>query len=110
MEMYRTAKEFSDRGHHVILDGVLSERPEIPDHYHRMREILADSPLYMVHVTCPLEICRQRNLARGDRGEFQSHEQAEHMPQNVDYALEVDTSVLSSEECAEIIIKTIFGK
>lgn len=47
---------------------------------------------------------------RGDRGEFQSHEQAKHMPQNVEYALEVDTSVLSSEECAEIIVKTIFGK
>ena len=43
MEMYRTAKEFSDRGHHVILDGVLSERPEIPDHYDRMRQILADN-------------------------------------------------------------------
>jgi chloramphenicol 3-O-phosphotransferase len=75
-----------------------------------MRQILAKNPLYMVHVTCPLEICRQRNLACGDRGEYQSHEQAEHMPLNVDYALEVDTSVLSSAECAEIIIKTLFGK
>jgi len=110
MEMYRTAKEFSDRGHHVILDGVLSERPEIPDHYGRMLEILSDSPLYMVHVTCPLELCRKRNLARGDRGEFQSHEQAKHMPQNVEYALEVDTSVLSAGECAEIIIRHIFGQ
>lgn len=110
MEMYHTAKAFSDRGHHVILDGVLSERTEIPDHYRQMLEILSDSPLYMVHVTCPLEVCRRRNLARGDRGEFQSHEQAEHMPQDIDYALEVDTSVLSSEECAEIIVRHIFGK
>ena len=109
MEMYRTAKEFSDRGHHVILDGVLSERKEIPDHYRRMREILADNPLYMVHITCPLEICRQRNLARGDRGEFQSHEQAEHMPQDIAYTLEVDTSVLTSDACADIIIRHIFG-
>ena len=109
MEMYRTAKEFSDRGHHVILDGVMSERPEIPDHYRRMRQILAENPLYMIHVTCPLELCRQRNLARGDRGEFQSHEQAERMPQNIDYALEVDTSVLTSEECAERIVKALFS-
>lgn len=108
MEMYRTAKEFSDRGHHVILDGVLSERPEIPDHYRRMRDILSDNPLYMVHVTCPLELCRQRNLARGDRGEFQSHEQAKYMPANVDYVLELDTSALTSGECAEQIIKTVF--
>ena len=108
-EMYHTAKLFSDRGHHVILDGVLSEHPEIPDHYRRMREIFADSPFYMVYLDCPLELCRQRNLARGDRGEYQSHEQAKMMPADAVYDLTLDTSRLSSEECAEVIVKTIFG-
>ena len=109
-EMYRTAKAFSDRGHHVILDGVLSEHPEIPDHYRRMREIFADSPLSMVYLDCPLEECRRRNLARGDRGEYQSHEQAGMMPPDAVYDLTLDTSVLSAGDCAEIIVRHIFSK
>ena len=102
--MYHTAKLYSDMGHDVLIDGILVERPEIAPHYQQLREILADSPLSIVEVACPLEICRERNLARGDRGEFQSHEQARIMTQGIDYALQVHTDRMSPEACAEAIV------
>jgi len=55
-----------------------------------------------------LEICRERNIARGDRFENQSQEQAELMAENIKYSMRVDTSAMSSAECAEAIVKELF--
>ena len=73
--MYRTAKLFSDQGYDVLIDGILVERPEIAPHYKQMMDTLAENPLSIVEVACPLEVCRERNIARGDRYENQSAEQ-----------------------------------
>lgn len=102
--MYHTAKLFSDMGHDVLIDGILVERPEITPHYRQLREILRDNPLLIVEVACPLEVCRARNIARGDRYETQSEEQAALMAQGIDYALRVDTDKMTSEECAQAIV------
>ena len=106
--MYHTAKLFSDMGKNILIDGVLFERPEFPSHYAQMRRILKDNPLDLVEVYCPLEICRQRNISRGDRYETQSEEQMEWMAKDVQYSLKVDTSIHSPAECAEIIMKELF--
>ena len=105
--MYHTAKLYSDMGHNVLIDGILVERPEIVPHYQQMMNILADNPLSIVEVACPLEICRTRNLARGDRREMQSDEQAAIMAQGIDYALRVETDKLTPEECAEAIVRAL---
>lgn len=106
--MYHTAKLFSDMGKNVLIDGVLFERDEISSHYQQLLEILKENPLDVVEVYCPLEICRKRNIIRGDRYESQSDEQHEIMAKNVKYSLRVDTSLHSSAECADIIIKELF--
>ncbi len=106
--MYRTAGLFSDLGHHVIIDGILVERPEIAPHYEQMREILKENPLDIVEVSCPLEICRQRNIARGDRYETQSLEQSELMAQGIRYSCRVETDRYSPDECADRIVKCLF--
>ncbi len=106
MMMYHTAKLFSDMGKHVLIDGILVEREEITPHYRRLLEILKDNPLDLVEVYCPLELCRKRNIARGDRYEGQSEEQQALMAPRIDYRLRVDTSVYSPEECADVIVKT----
>ena len=106
--MYHTAKLFSDMGKNVIIDSILVERDGIAPHYERMREILRDNPLDIVEVYCPLDICRQRNIDRGDRYESQSDEQAELMAKEIGYSLRVDTSRLSPEECADVILKSLF--
>lgn len=107
--MYRTARLFSECGKDVIIDGVLVERAELRPHYARMLKILDGCPLYMVEVYCPLEICRMRNIARGDRYETQSAEQAELMARDIDYCLRVDTSLLTPGECADMIMRRVFG-
>ena len=106
--MYHTAKLFSDMGKNVIIDGILVEREGVAPHYEQLREILRDNPLDIVEVFCPLEICRQRNIARGDRYESQSEEQAALMAKNISYSFRVDTGKLSPEECADAIVKALF--
>ncbi len=108
--MYHTAKLYSDMGKNVLIDGILVERDEIKPHYQQLMEILKENPLDIVEVYCPLDICRERNIARGDRYETQSDEQHALMAQNIKYSLRVDTSVNSPEECAEMIVKELFGK
>jgi len=105
--MYHTAKLFSDMGHDVLIDGILVERPEIAPHYQQMLDILRDNPLSIVEVACPLDICRERNIARGDRYETQSQEQAELMAKDIQYAMTVHTDQHTPEECAEAILRCI---
>lgn len=105
--MYHTAKLYSDMGYNVLIDGILVERPEIAPHYQQMMSILADNPLSIVEVACPLEICRARNIARGDRYEMQSAEQAALMTPEIDYALTVHTDRCTPEECADVIVRTL---
>ncbi len=106
--MYHTAKLFSDMGKNVLIDGILIERDEIKPHYHQLLEILKDNPLDIVEIYCPLDICRQRNIIRGDRYETQSQEQYDLMAENIKYSAKVDTSIYSSEKCAEKIMKELF--
>lgn len=106
--MYHTAKLYSDMGKNVLIDGILVEREEIKPHYRQLLEILKDNPLDIVEVYCPLEICRQRNLIRGDRYETQSQEQFDLMAEDIKYSVRVDTSIASAEECAKKIIGELF--
>ena len=85
--MYHTAKLYSDMGKNVLIDGILVEREEIRPHYQRLLELLKDNPLDVVEVYCPLDICRERNLLRGDRYESQSDEQHALMAKNIQYSL-----------------------
>lgn len=106
--MYHTAKLFSDMGKNVIIDSILVEREGVAPHYERMKEILGNNPLDIVEVYCPPEICRQRNIDRGDRYESQSDEQAELMSKDIRYSMRVDTSLLSPAECADKILRELF--
>ena len=106
--MYHTAKLYSDMGKNVLIDGILVEREEIKPHYRQLKDILKDNPLDIVEVFCPLDICRMRNIQRGDRYETQSEEQHALMAQNIQYALTVDTSQFSPAACAEQIIHALF--
>ena len=108
--MYHTAKLYSDMGKNVLIDGILVEQPEIKPHYAKLMEILKDNPLDIIEVYCPLEICRERNIARGDRYETQSEEQHRIMAESIRYSCRVDTHEHSPEECARVILKELFGK
>ncbi len=108
--MYHTAKLYSDMGKNVLIDGILVEREEITPHYEQLVEILKNNPLDLVEVYCPLDVCRERNIIRGDRYEGQSDEQHELMAKNIAYKLSVDTSLYSAAECADRIINELFQR
>ncbi|URN93810.1 MAG: chloramphenicol phosphotransferase CPT family protein [Candidatus Pristimantibacillus lignocellulolyticus] len=108
--MYHTAKLFSDSGKNVLIDGMLVERPELKPHYEKVKEIFEGFPLEIVEVFCPLDLCRKRNIERGDRRVDQSDEQYKIMSQNISYSCSVDTSLNTPDECAEIIITSLFKK
>ena len=105
--MHKTARLFADHGKTVVIDSMLLELPAFAPHYSRVLEIYRGYDLKMVEVFCPLELCRQRNLLRPDRHENQSLEQARVMAQNVRYDLRLDTSALSPDQCAALIMKQL---
>ena len=105
--MYHTAKLYSDMGHDVLIDGILVERPEIAPHYQQLMDILQDNPLSIIEVACPLEICRARNIARGDGYENQSAEQAKLMAKDIRYAMTVHTDQNTPQACAEAIVREL---
>ena len=107
IDMYHFAALLSDRGKNVIIDTALFEIPELPHHYQQMMQILGENPLLTVNVACPLEICRKRNLARGDRGEFQSDEQDTIMDKTVTFDFEVRSDLRESAENAELILARV---
>ncbi len=106
--MYHTAKLFSNLGKNVIIDGILVEQPELKPHYEQLKNILCDNPLDIVEVYCPLEICRKRNIERGDRRINLSDEQNVIMAKNIQYSCRVDSNKYTPNECAEIIIQKLF--
>ena len=105
--MYHTAKLYSDMGKNVLIDGILVEREEIKSHYLQLLEILKDNPLDVVEVYCPLKVCRERNIARGDRYEAQSQEQHDIMAEGIRYSCRVETHLHTPEECAEQIMQAL---
>lgn len=70
--------------------------------------VLLRNPLDLVEVYCPSDICRKRNIIRGDRYESQLDEQLELMAQNTEYSLRVDTNLHSAAERANIIVNELF--
>jgi adenylylsulfate kinase/chloramphenicol 3-O phosphotransferase len=108
IDMYHIAKLLSDMGKNVIIDCALFETPELTNHYQKLMNILSNNPLFTVNVICPLEICRERNLKRGDRGEFQSEEQDKIIDKTVMMDFNVYTDKYSSEECAIMILNKLF--
>ena len=107
--MYHTAKLFSDMGENVIIDGILVERLEIAPHYDQLKGILSDNPLHIVHVSCPIELCEERNLLRQDRSTNQSVEQLALMAGDIAYSLTVETDRHTPDECADQIVKALLG-
>ena len=107
IQAYKTAKMMSDNGINVIYDGMVLEVDELKPHYEQINKIFSDAPFIMVEVFCPLEICKQRNFERGDRGINQSEEQSNIMSKNVKFDISVDTSLNSAEECAKKILESL---
>ena len=111
--MYRFAKVVVEQGINIVIDGMLEELDGFMEFYSKnnydiLLDIFSGYNIFMVEVFCPLDECRRRNIARGDRGENQSHEQNEIMNKTIKYSSLVDTSVDSAYECANKILEELY--
>lgn len=107
ISMYHAARSLSDQGQDVIIDGLIFNIEGLEAHYKTLRGIFEGYPLKIVHMDCPLEVLRQRNISRGDRRENQSLEQSKLAAADVDYFLEIDSSKMSTPACADELLAHI---
>jgi len=97
--MHQAIRALSLAGVNVIADHVLVE----PAWTKECADLFADLPAYLVGVRCPLETLEQRERSRKNRTLGQARAQFDVIHKYAVYDLEVDTSLLSPEECAQRI-------
>lgn len=105
--MQETILLFSEKGHNVIVDDVILDLPDKIDWLYKYSVILQNSNVLFVKVNCSLDELKRREIKRGDRGIGRSEWQLWHMDNSVIYDLEVDTSINTTEECADQIISKL---
>ena len=97
--------EVLETGSGVIIDHVItSERI-----FRQMKEMLHAYPMRLVHITCPPEVLRERERARGDRCAGSAEASAEYLFPKEGYDLTVDTGRTPAAENASLIYKRFFA-
>jgi chloramphenicol 3-O phosphotransferase len=96
-------RAFSLAGNNLIVDDVLQEREWLAESV----DILADLPVLFIGVRCPPEVIASREHERGDRLPGLAIWQHERMHAGTRYDLEVDTSLLTTIECAQRIASLV---
>ena len=77
------------------------------DKYIECLDCLSDLSYITVGVRCPLEVAIKRELDRGDRKIGLAASQFDRVHSNREYDIEVDTSTMTPEQAAEIILSHI---
>lgn len=86
--MHHAIRAYSDAGMNVVVDHVLIQPFGFLEECVRL---LHDYPVLFVHVCCPVEELRRREISRGDREEGQGEAQLELLEPQDCYDLIVDT-------------------
>ena len=94
-------------GNLVIVDDVLEKEPPWVESLLRLFDGL---DVLLIGVHCPLEELERREKERGDRKKGMARLQFDQVHAQAIYDVEVDTSVLSPEECASIIVNRMGAK
>ncbi len=74
------------------------------------QKALQHKKTYYIGIHCPLKILEERELARGDRGIGIAKGQFDSVHLQKPYALELDSSVATPDECASAIIQFILNE
>ncbi|MEU4720901.1 AAA family ATPase [Nonomuraea dietziae] len=89
-------------GARVILDDVFLSGPASQE---RWRVPLTGLDVLWVGVRCDPEVAARREHERGDRPTGMARSQATMVHEGVVYDMEVDTSFMSADDCAQLIAK-----
>jgi chloramphenicol 3-O phosphotransferase len=101
--MHHAIAALSKSGINVLADHVLVEQSWV-DH---CAGLFSKLPAYLIGVQCPLEILENRERNRKNRTLGQAKLQYSAIHKFTVYDLEVDTSVLTPEQCAQAILARI---
>jgi chloramphenicol 3-O phosphotransferase len=101
--MHHAIAALSRSGNNVIADHVLVE----PQWVQECAGLLSDLPAYLIGARCPLDVLEQREKQRKDRTLGQARAQFDLVHAHGLYDLEVDTSQLNPEACAQQIIQRV---
>jgi chloramphenicol 3-O phosphotransferase len=101
--MHHAIVAAAQQGNNVIADHVFVEKAWVDE----CTQLFAGMNAYLIGVRCPLEVLEQRERSRQDRTLGQARLQYDVIHQYTCYDLEVDTSILSPEECARKIIERL---
>jgi inorganic pyrophosphatase len=106
---YYAVRAMAEAGFDVAVDGMLLDLPEYVQLFgmhnlEMVRSLFGPFDPLFVRFDCPLEELRRRNLQRGDRGEFQSEQQAALMTKDPPADLVIDTMTVFPDEAAAMIL------
>jgi chloramphenicol 3-O phosphotransferase len=101
--MHHAIAATAKTGNNIIADHVFVEKVWVDE----CAQLFAEMNAYMVGLQCPMEVLEQRELDRKDRTLGQARTQFYVIHKYTQYDLEVDTSKLSPEECAQKIIQRL---
>ena len=103
-DLCEKALEILGSGSGVIIDHVItSERI-----FTQLKETLSAYPLRLVNISCPLDVLRERERARGDRCPGSAEASAEYLYPKDGYEMTVDTSRGTQAEHALQIFEILF--
>ena len=99
---HRSLAALASAGNNLIVDDVLME----PRWLRESVEALASYEVCFVGVRCPVDIAEARERTRSDRAKGTARGQYHLVHAHGIYDVEVDTSILTLEECAKRILET----
>jgi chloramphenicol 3-O phosphotransferase len=97
--MHHAIASLAQCGMNVVADHVLVDQAWLWE----CASLFAGLPAWFIGVRCPLDVLEEREKSRRDRTLGQARLQHKLVHIHEIYDLEVDTSVLSSDECAALI-------
>jgi len=98
---HAAAAAIAGAGNMVIVDDVLEKEPPWVEN---LLQLFDGLEVIFVGVHCPLEELERREKERSDRREGMARLQFDQVHAQAIYDIKVNTSILSPEECATIII------
>jgi len=101
--MHATAAALAGLGLNVIVDHVILEESWVED----MNRRWAPFPVIRVGVRCPLDVAVAREASRENRTLGQAEAQFDVVHRWARYDVEVDTSVMTIDECVETVLAAL---
>jgi chloramphenicol 3-O phosphotransferase len=101
--MHHAIAAMSETGINVLADHVLVEQAWVE----QCARLFSELPAYLIGVQCPLGVLEERERNRKNRTLGQARLQYPVIHKYTVYDVEVDTSLLSPEQCAQAIIARI---